>query len=284
MFQYIEEHSDATLQEVKENILSTFPTIEDISITTIFNHLDGKLISYKKQRYIAPDANTDETLHKRADYLNKLTNLNVCFNQVYIDESNFTIFTRRNYGRSPIGNRAVQTTIINGCKKVNIIAAVSPCYGWLYHEFTGENVNANKFESFIMNLINHINSNYPNERFVFIMDNAKIHKKDELTEICINNNILLLFLPPYSPYLNPIERCFSKVKSYVKKWLSINNDRLIATSRLEFGQKGSIRSRLLEEAINFAISQITENDVRNFLEYSRKYYPQIFRMEPILDE
>lgn len=41
MFQYIEEHSDATLQEVKENILSAFPTIEDISITTIFNHLDG---------------------------------------------------------------------------------------------------------------------------------------------------------------------------------------------------------------------------------------------------
>ncbi|KAH0793932.1 hypothetical protein GPJ56_002144 [Histomonas meleagridis] len=103
--------------------------LDNISLTKIHNHLDAKLLSNKKQRYIAPDANSDETLRLRAEYVNELTNLDVNIHQIYIDETNFTIMTRRNYGRSKVGTRAVQPSVIDGCKKVNIIAAVSPSFG-----------------------------------------------------------------------------------------------------------------------------------------------------------
>jgi hypothetical protein len=50
----------------------------------------------------------------------------------------------------------------------------------------------------------------------FVMDNASIHKTQEIMqemEVSRNNPA---FLPPYSPFLNPIKECFSKFKSLVK--------------------------------------------------------------------
>ena len=134
MVKFVEENSTATLKEIKDSLCNAFPhmNFENISLTTIHNHLDAKLITNKKQHYVAHDANSQETLRQR--YLNELTNLDVNIHQIYIDETNFTIMTRRNYGRSAEGTRAVQSSVINECKKVNIIASVSPSFGWVYHE------------------------------------------------------------------------------------------------------------------------------------------------------
>ena len=49
------------------------------------------------------------------------------------------------------------------------------------------------------------------------MDNATCHKTKEVKEFCKNNNITLLFLPPYSPEYNPIERVWSFLKSKVRQ-------------------------------------------------------------------
>ena len=59
--------------------------------------------------------------------------LHLGLDTLYIDETNFTIMAR-NYGRSVVGTPAVQSSVINECKKVNIIASVSPSFGWVYHE------------------------------------------------------------------------------------------------------------------------------------------------------
>ena len=50
-----------------------------------------------------------------------------------------------------------------------------------------------------------------------IMDNAAIHKYSGLKNIENEINIKVVYLPPYSPFLNPIENCFSKWKNYVKR-------------------------------------------------------------------
>lgn len=279
MVYYIENNPDVTLQDLKDKLLSLF--FINISCSTIHNHLDGRLITYKNQRYIAPDANSSENLQKRIDYLRTLTNLNVNINQVYVDETNFTLMTRRSKGRALSGERAVQTTIINACQKFNVIAAVSQNYGWVYHEIETGTVNHIRFESYIQNLIVFLKNNHPNQQHIIIMDNAKIHQKQSLYEIFNREHVSLLFLPPYSPFLNPIERCFSQVKSHVKKWLCDNNNRVIATSNLPFGSKGAARSQLLLEAINYAIPHVTTSDVRQYLEYSRRYYQNIFQSQPI---
>ena len=55
-----------------------------------------------------------------------------------------------------------------------------------------------------------------NEHSVVIMDNASIHHIEGISELIKSVGAFLIYLPPYSPDLNPIEELFSSVKSYLK--------------------------------------------------------------------
>ena len=50
-----------------------------------------------------------------------------------------------------------------------------------------------------------------------IMDNHSIHKSERIEEAIKKHHCKLLFLPKYSPDLNPIEHFWHKIKSKVKK-------------------------------------------------------------------
>ena len=50
------------------------------------------------------------------------------------------------------------------------------------------------------------------ERHVLIMDNASFHKGLETAALIAASGASLLFLPPYSPELNPIEKDFANIK------------------------------------------------------------------------
>lgn len=53
---------------------------------------------------------------------------------------------------------------------------------------------------------------------IIIMDNASFHKSIE-TELLIEQaGCKLLFLPPYSPELNPIEHSWASFKRYIKRF------------------------------------------------------------------
>ena len=67
------------------------------------------------------------------------------------------------------------------------------------------------FEKILLNEVE------PNKAIV--MDNASFHRKNKLYELCkiANKNLKLIFLPPYSPELNPIEKYWSKLKKNLKK-------------------------------------------------------------------
>jgi len=61
---------------------------------------------------------------------------------------------------------------------------------------------------------------YPEPHSVVIMDNCRIHHKQLLQAYCDSMNVMLVFLPAYSPELNPIEQLFSKIK----QWMRANRD------------------------------------------------------------
>ncbi|KAI8888416.1 hypothetical protein K501DRAFT_141539, partial [Backusella circina FSU 941] len=50
-----------------------------------------------------------------------------------------------------------------------------------------------------------------------VIDNATIHKTPDVLQAIRDNGHIPLFLPPYSPFLNPIEECWSKIKTKVRK-------------------------------------------------------------------
>ena len=49
------------------------------------------------------------------------------------------------------------------------------------------------------------------------MDNAQIHHGGNIEALCEARGVLLVYLPPYSPEMNPIEKVFSVMKSQLKR-------------------------------------------------------------------
>ena len=56
---------------------------------------------------------------------------------------------------------------------------------------------------------------------IIVMDNASFHKSAKTKELIKSANCLLLYLPPYSPDLNPIEQKWGSIKKIAKR---IRND------------------------------------------------------------
>lgn len=55
---------------------------------------------------------------------------------------------------------------------------------------------------------------------VIIMDNATFHKGGRIQELIQESGCHLLYLPPYSPDLNKIEKCWSWLKSRIRKQIN----------------------------------------------------------------
>jgi transposase len=81
-----------------------------------------------------------------------------------------------------------------------------------------------------------------------VMDDLSAHKGERVKELIEQRGCELLYLPPYSPDLNPIEEAFSKVKRILRK----------AESRMR---------EALVEAIGAAISAVTAKDARGCFEH-----------------
>lgn len=54
---------------------------------------------------------------------------------------------------------------------------------------------------------------------VIVLDNASFHRKKQLREICRKYGYSLIFLLPYFPELNPIEKYWSVLKHRIKAFL-----------------------------------------------------------------
>ena len=71
---------------------------------------------------------------------------------------------------------------------------------------------------------------YRSQTLVLVMDNASFHHSSALqaTLACFDNRLLVLWLPPYSPDLNPIERFWKHLKANCANYLYSSLAQLIA--------------------------------------------------------
>ena len=103
--------------------------------------------------------------------------------------------------------------------RVNMIAAY--CQKQLFAPFTVEgSCNRTVFETWLETCL--IPTLQPGQ--VVIMDNATFHKGGRIQELIESAGCRLLYLPPYSPDLNRIEKCWAWLKSRIRHLLSGSKD------------------------------------------------------------
>jgi transposase len=69
------------------------------------------------------------------------------------------------------------------------------------------------FEDFLSQLLQHC-GRWPEPKSVVVMDNASFHHSERISQMCADAGVKLVYLPPYSPDLNPIEEFFAELKSF----------------------------------------------------------------------
>ena len=52
---------------------------------------------------------------------------------------------------------------------------------------------------------------------MLVIDNASFHRTKRIAQMCADTGVKLMYLPPYSPDLNPIEEFFAKLKAFIKR-------------------------------------------------------------------
>jgi transposase len=72
------------------------------------------------------------------------------------------------------------------------------------------------FEDFIEQLLHHC-GRWPEPKSVLVMDSASFHRTERIKQMCADVGVKLVYLPPYSPDLNPIEEFFAELKAFIKK-------------------------------------------------------------------
>jgi hypothetical protein len=58
---------------------------------------------------------------------------------------------------------------------------------------------------------------WPQPKSVLVMDNESFHRSDRVEELCAEAGVILVYLPPYSPNLNPIEEFFAELKALIRR-------------------------------------------------------------------
>ncbi len=164
---------------------------------------------------------------------------------VFVDEmgSNTSLFSLH-ASWAPRGERALCSVPPNRGKNTALLLAsmttegMGPCLA-----VVGATTRV-VFETFVENLLAPTLS--PGQ--VVVMDNLGAHKGERVRELIEVRGCELLFLPPYSPDLNPIEEAFSKVKTLLRR-------------------AGARTHEALIEAMGRALGAVTEKDTRGFFEH-----------------
>ena len=130
---------------------------------------------------------------------------------VFVDEAGSNIGMTRDYARAPCGERVPEfvprnrgnVTTMLGALDIRGVRALMTVEG---------GTDADAFEAFLQHVL--VPKLRPGD--IVILDNVGAHKPEGMRSLIEGAGASLIFLPPYSPDMNPIELCWSKLKAALK--------------------------------------------------------------------
>ncbi len=160
----------------------------------------------------------------------------------FIDEAGSNLAMTRFYGRAAKGERVIETVPPNDGENITMLASLSISGIQAPMTVSGA-VDAIVFKVYVEKVL--CLTLLAGD--VVVMDNLPAHKVAGIKELIEAKGAKLIYLPPYSPDLNPIEKCWSKIKTCLRK--------AKARTRAE-----------LEKALQEALLSITKEDAIGWFE------------------
>ncbi|MBX3331180.1 MAG: IS630 family transposase [Nitrospira sp.] len=199
----VAEPPDATLMELKAGLAKAGIKVSKSVLDRFLNHLG---FGYKKpvraSEQDKPDVATDRSLRKEGQCLLAGANL------VFIDKTGVNTHMARRCGRCPKGDRLVCKEPLGGWQSFTFIASLRAT--GLTAPFTVDGaMNGTLFLIYVEKVL----APTLKKGDIVLMDNLPVHKVPGVREAIKAAGARLVFLPKYSPDLNPIEQAFAKLKN-----------------------------------------------------------------------
>jgi transposase len=131
---------------------------------------------------------------------------------VFIDETWATTNMTRRCGRAPRGQRLV-ASVPHGHWKTSTFVAGLRSTGLTAPLVVDGAMNGDVFRAYVEQIL--VPTLVPGD--IVILDNLSSHKVVGVCEAIEARGASLVYLPPYSPDLNPIEQAFAKLKALLRK-------------------------------------------------------------------
>ncbi|KAG2190898.1 hypothetical protein INT47_003580 [Mucor saturninus] len=268
-----EDHTEHLKQEFKDNPSVTIEQAQDslvkafsglaVSQTTIYNYMTNDLaLTFKKAHFHSKERNSPENIQTRYDWVVKWsqTDMDYMSNCVFIDESAFHINLKRTMAWSERGSRAEVIVPQTRAKTTTILGATTGTSSGKATASVGT-VTGHYF-NFVAKTMDIMDQHEQFKDFYLIMDNALIHTAKDIERYIIQRGYRCVYLPPYSPELNPIEQFWHVVKSKLKR------ERLLKTETLS-------------TRITDACNDVLYSDLEGSARYSVKKFDVCLAKEPL---
>lgn len=213
ILEFLVDYPTAMLDEVQDLLVDEFD--ERISRPTIARAMARLKMTRKRVEVVNP--RQDPVL--REQHLIERSELRA-EQVIAVDESACNERTRdRKWGWAMRGLPCRVRQPRRGLKRWSILPAMG-INGYLMVDVFQGSFNAKRFAEFIERLLP-LTTPVPGPRSVIMLDNASTHrsilKNDDLMRKIADVGVELLWLPPYSPDLNPIEETFAELKNWMRK-------------------------------------------------------------------
>ena len=164
----------------------------------------------KKKSLRAAEQDRPDVAKARTEWRKKQPTLNPA-KLVFIDETWTKTNMTRLYGRAPRGKRLV-SAMPHGHWKTSTFIGALRCDGLLAPSVFDGAINGELFLAYVQQVL--VPTLRPGD--IVIMDNLRSHKVAGVREAIEAAAATLMFIPPYSPDLNPIEMAFAKLKALLR--------------------------------------------------------------------
>ncbi|XP_049319442.1 uncharacterized protein LOC125780972 [Astyanax mexicanus] len=271
----VRANNEIRLREIQSHIIqenTIFSNIQQVSLSTLARILKRNQIRMKQLYKVPFERNSQRNKELRRAYVDTVLEMDAHATPhefIFIDEAGFNLAKTRRRGRNVIGHRAIINVPGQRGGNITMCAAISNTHGVLHRHANLGPYNTAHILTFLGRLHNILIPERMNDadrhrnRYVVVWDNVSFLRAATVQNWFADHPpFLVQYLPPYSPFLNPIEEFFSAWRWKV------------------YDRQPFVRMPLLQ-AMEEACDEIDVGAIQGWIRHSRRFFPQCLAKDNI---